>query len=170
MFNERINVLDKELIILGFDYVLSGKLLCYNSKTAAISTLKVNRNQSEFDKILNNEKLTHVYENESCEVTIKEISENELSTISNIQFIDVREQSEQPKLEVSNCVKIPLRQLENNLQLLDSDKAQVVFCQSGIRSKKAVEILIKQGFSNAVSFKGGIFLLLEALKQNVYER
>lgn len=156
-------------IILGFDQVLSGKLLCYNSKTADISTLKVNRNQSEFDKVLNNEKLTNVYENESCEVSIKNISKEKLATINNIQFIDVREPHEQPKLAIKNCIEIPLADLESNIQLLDSDKTKVVFCQSGIRSKKAVEILMKQGFNDSFNFYGGISPLIEALKQNIYE-
>lgn len=156
-------------IILGFEHVLSGKLLCYNSKTADISTLKVNRNQSEFDKVLKTEKLTDVYENESCEVSIKNISEEELATINNIQFIDVREPHEQPKLAIKNCIEIPLGDLETNIQLLDSDKTKVVFCQSGIRSKKAVEILMKQGFNDSFNFYGGISPLIEALKQNIYE-
>lgn len=156
-------------IILGFEHVLSGKLLCYNSKTADISTLKVNRNQSEFDKVLNNEKLTDIYENESCEVLVKDISEKELATINNIQFIDVREPHEQPKLEMNNCIEIPLGELESNLQFLDSDKTKVVFCQSGIRSKKAVELLMKQGFNDSFNFYGGISPLIEALKQNIYE-
>ena len=39
-------------IILEFDQVLSGKLLCYNSRTAESSTLKINKNQSEFDKVI----------------------------------------------------------------------------------------------------------------------
>jgi len=156
-------------IILGFEHVLSGKLLCYNSKTADISTLKVNRNQSEFDKVLKTEKLTDVYENESCEVSVKNISEEELATINNIQFIDVREPHEQPKLAIKNCIEIPFADLESNIQLLDSDKTKVVFCQSGIRSKKAVEILMKQGFNDSFNFNGGISPLIEALKQNIYE-
>lgn len=156
-------------IILGFEHVLSGKLLCYNSKTAEISTLKVNSNQSEFDKILNNEILSDVYESETCETSIKDISEEELAILSNIQFVDVREPHEQPKLDMTNCIEIPLGELESKLSLLDTDKAQVVICQSGIRSKKAVEILIKQGFKNSFSFKGGVLPLLEALKQNIYE-
>lgn len=157
-------------IILGFKHVLSGKLLCYNSITADISTLKINRNQSEFDKVLDNEKLTDVYENELCEVSVKDISEEDLLTINNIQFIDVREPHEQPKLEKKNCIEIPLGELESNLQLLASDKTKVVFCQSGMRSKKGVEILVKQGFNDAFNFEGGISPLLEALKQNIYER
>jgi adenylyltransferase/sulfurtransferase len=157
-------------ISLGFEHVLSGKLLCYNSKTADISTLKVNRNQSEFDKVLNNEKLAGVYKNESCEVSIKDISKEALSTLNNIQFIDVRELHEHPKLEMKNCIEIPLSELESNLQWLDSDKTKVVFCQSGVRSKKAVELLMKHGFNDSFNFRGGIFPLLEALKQHIYER
>jgi len=154
-------------IILEFDHVLSGKLLCYNSRTTQISTLKVNRNQSEFDKVLQQKELHNIYENEQCIVSINEISKHELSEMNNIQFIDVREPHEEPKLEVTNCIEIPLGKIETSLSLLDSDKTQVVFCQSGIRSKRAVELLMKEGFNNTFSFKGGIIPIMEALKIKV---
>ena len=154
-------------IILGFDHVLSGKLLCYNSRTANISTLKVNINQSEIDKILKHKKLIDTYENDSCNFSVNEISEHELSEINNIQFVDVREPHEQPKLEITSCIEIPLGKLESNLNLLDTDKTQVVFCQSGRRSKEAAKILLGHKFKKTYSFKEGILPLIEALKINI---
>jgi adenylyltransferase/sulfurtransferase len=151
-------------IILEFDHVLSGKLLCYNSRTTDISTLKISRNQSEFDKILQHKKLIDTYENEFCNVSVNEISEVELATLNNIQFVDVREPHEQPKLDMTNCIEIPLGELESKLSLLDTDKAQVVFCQSGIRSKKAVELLMRKGFNNTFSFKGAVLSIIESQK------
>jgi adenylyltransferase/sulfurtransferase len=154
-------------IILEFDPVLSGKLLCYNSRTAEMSTITINKNQSEFDRILGNQKLSDVYENETCAVLVKEISEVDLKIIDNIQFIDVREPHEQPKLELTNCIEIPLDKLENNLNLIDNTKTIVVFCRSGMRSKNAIEILYKHGYKESFSFKGDILSIIEALKIKV---
>lgn len=154
-------------IILGFDHILSGKLLCYNSRTTEMSTLKVIRKQSELDKILSNSTLSNIYENEACDVSVQEISKEELSLINNVQFIDVREPYEQPKLEIINCIEIPLGNLENNINLIDRSKTTVVFCQSGIRSKKAIELLKNLEINEPFSFKGGVLEIIDALKIKV---
>lgn len=156
-------------IILEFEYVLSGKLLCYNSRTTQLSTLKINRNQTEIDKVLDNKTLSNIYVSGPCDVVINEISEKNLKALKNVQFIDVREEHEQPKLEMKNCLEIPMGKLDSRLNELDINKVQVLFCQSGIRSEKAAKILLENKFKNIYSFKGGIHPLIEALKIKVYE-
>jgi len=151
-------------MILGFEHVLSGKLLCYNSKTAALSTIKINRKQEEFEKVLAQPDLLSAYSNESCSVNVEEISEENLAVLTNIQFIDVRELHEQPKLQLHNCIRIPLNMIKENIYQINSNKTIVLFCQSGIRSKKAVALLMQNGFKKSYSFKGGILPLLNALK------
>ena len=149
-------------IILGFEHVLKGKLLCYNSKTSETFSLKINKRQEEFDKVLNRKSLLESYSN-SC-VAVKEISETELKTLSEVQFIDVRELHEQPKLELPNCIHMPLSEIEKSIYKIDISKPIVVFCQSGIRSKKAVQIFSQQGINNTYSYKGGILPLLKTSK------
>ena len=39
-------------IVLGFDNILSGKLLCYNAKTTQINTLTIHKSDSEIEKVL----------------------------------------------------------------------------------------------------------------------
>ena len=148
-------------MILGFDGVLSGKLLCYNSRTTAITNLKINKSQKTIENILNSKNLLNSYENTICEVSINEISEEELLEMNNIQFVDVREPYELPKLDISDCIEIPLGNLEKNLNALDKNKTQIVFCQSGIRSKKAIEILINNSIHDCHSLKGGISSLIK---------
>jgi len=156
-------------IILEFEHVLSGKLLCYNSRTTQMSTLKINKKQIEIDKVLDNKQLSDIYEIEDCETFVNEISHHELSILNDFQFIDVREPDEQPKLEVDNCIAIPIDKLESRLNELDIHKVQVLFCQSGMRSKKAAKMLLENKFKNVYSFKDGIHPLIEALKTKVYE-
>lgn len=151
-------------IILNFDGVLTGKLLCYNSKTTEVSTLKINRNPVEIDKIKSQPDLSYLSIEDNC-TAVKEITNDELNFKKNIQFVDVRELHEEPKIKLPNSLCIPLSELENAFKQIDTSKKIVVFCQSGIRSKKAVEILLNQGVTNCYSLRGGVMSLIE--KQSI---
>ncbi|MEJ2112439.1 MAG: HesA/MoeB/ThiF family protein [Flavobacteriaceae bacterium] len=152
-------------IILGFKDVLSGKLFCYNAKTNQTSTLKINKNDSEFEKVLNQKtNLKEFHENISCYALIPEISVEKLLNKDNVMFIDVRELHEQPEINIPICVQIPLGELEENIHQINSDNTNILVCQTGIRSKKAVEILQKHNFSNCYSLIGGVSELIQQLK------
>lgn len=79
-------------------------------------------------------------------------------------FLDVREEKEIQKSSylVERILYIPLNTLENNLNLIPKDVKVIVACESGKRSKKATEILIKNGFSNCMNLLGGISVWSEA--------
>ncbi|MBQ2917182.1 MAG: rhodanese-like domain-containing protein [Clostridia bacterium] len=55
-------------------------------------------------------------------------------------------------------MNIPLYELEqcSDCKLKDKGKTIIVYCQSGIRSKKAINILKKNGFKNLYHLKGGL--------------
>ncbi|HEX9825202.1 MAG TPA: HesA/MoeB/ThiF family protein [Flavobacteriaceae bacterium] len=152
-------------MILGFKDVLSGKLLCYNSKTTQISTLRIIKSDSEIEYVLAKREGFHERHDEiSCSGQIPEKSFEDVLKIENIQYIDVRELHEHPQLELKNCIQIPLGSLEQNLDQIDSNKTVVLFCQSGMRSKHAVELLAKHNISNCFSLKGGINEINKVLK------
>lgn len=69
-------------------------------------------------------------------------------------FLDVREFGEQPKLVFENYVQIPLSELENQLDLLSVNHPIYLFCQTGVRSKKAYRLLQDKGY-------GKLFCLAE---------
>lgn len=155
-------------IILGFDDVLSGKLYCYNAKTSETTTLKINKSDSEFKKILiQKDNFQDQYNQMSCESKVYEISLEEALQKENIQFIDVREYGELPQLDLPNCDQIPLEKLENNLDQINSENNNILFCQTGIRSKAAVEILQKHNILNCYSLKGGAIATIEPLKSKM---
>ena len=152
-------------IILGFDNILSGTLWCYDSKSTQVSTLKISRKEQHFQKVLAGENaLREDKISVSCHVPIQEISVEDLFQKENIQFIDVREIHEQPKLDITNCIQIPLHQLEQNLDQIDQTKTNVVFCQIGVRSKTAVEVLHRRNIKNCYSLKDGVSALIKHLK------
>ena len=74
----------------------------------------------------------------------------------NIQFIDVREAHELPKIEGLNVTAIPLGILENNLHQISTDKKKVLLCQSGKRSLEAATYLMTLGFNHVSSLAGGM--------------
>jgi len=152
-------------MILGFDDVLSGKLFCYNSKTTQTSTINISRNEKVFEDVLSGRNVLHDNNlSVSCDSLIQEILAEELYEKENIQFIDVRELHEQPQLDLPNCIQIPLNQLEQSLNQIDSTKTNIVFCQIGNRSKTAVGFLQKRNITNCYSLKGGVVALIKHLK------
>lgn len=56
------------------------------------------------------------------------------------------------------AINIPLYKLLEcyEYKLKDKNKIIVIYCQSGIRSKKAIKILFKKGFKNLYNLKGGL--------------
>lgn len=151
-------------IILGFDNVLSGKLLCYNSRTTETTLLKIKKNQSNFDDLLNQKtKAINEHVEELCNESMKEISSKYVLLMDNVQFIDVRNPEEQPQVDFENCVRIPLSELEQNIHKIDLTRTLIVFCQSGIRSLKAVDILRKRNIIDCFSLQGGVHTIIDGL-------
>jgi len=154
-------------LILGLGNVLSGKLLCYNALTSETITLTVNKSELEINNVLNQKDTFQDNQEEfNCDISFNEISIEKALLRKNIQFIDVRETHEQPKVNIINHIQIPLSKLELQLDKIDTDKEKIIFCQSGIRSKKAVALLQKNNISNCYSLKEGAIAILEHYNQN----
>lgn len=152
-------------MVLGLDTVLSGKLLCYSSKTTETTILKINKDQSNFEMILKQQQDTsNEYVEDYCSGTVMEITSKYVLFIDNVQFIDVRETHEQPKIDLEHYVQIPLSKLEQNIDKMDLTRTLIVFCQTGVRSLKAVELLRKRNIIDSYSLKGGVQTLIEGLK------
>ena len=155
-------------MVLGFDNVLSGKLFCFNAKTSETITLKIKKSVSEIENVKTIEGSSSDYISESfCESPVAEISVEEAIQLGNCQFVDVRELGEKPTVLLSNCIQIPLRNLEQELDRIDSEKNKILFCQTGIRSRAAVEILQKHNQHNCYNLKGGAETILAYQKLEI---
>ncbi|KAF2333571.1 HesA/MoeB/ThiF family protein [Flavobacterium ginsenosidimutans] len=151
-------------IILGIGEVLSGKILVYN-------ILNNEQQKYDFEKNSNLEIAKEDFERKynATENQIEEIKmELLLDEIENndVLFLDVRNEDELPKIKLKNSIQIPLMHLENEMKKLDSNKTIYVFCQSGIRSKIAVELLQKHQFKNIKSIAGGALAMKQLLKED----
>ena len=74
------------------------------------------------------------------------------------------------ELEISalpSAVNIPLGQLAARLPELDSAQEMVIFCKSGSRSARALELLVSAGFKKVKNLKGGINAWAQEIDPNL---
>ncbi len=71
-------------------------------------------------------------------------------------LIDVREPHEYQICRIPGSKLIPLGEVPRRMSELDSADEIVVHCKSGMRSAKAVDLLMKSGFRKIHNLKGGI--------------
>lgn len=72
-----------------------------------------------------------------------------------IVLIDVRTPEEHREAHIPGSVLMPLDTLENVKKLPDGAR-HIIYCRSGKRSLKAMEILSAKGFKNLADLEGGI--------------
>ena len=147
MANETIKM------IIGNGEVLSGKLLVFDSLTMQFNTFG-------FSTVIENKNIKQLGEYDFfCDTETKEITaeelKNKIQLREKFQLIDVREPHEYDLKNIGG-VLIPLGELENNLDKISTTLPVIIHCQSGIRSKKAIELLKQKGFKNLVNLKNGL--------------
>jgi molybdopterin/thiamine biosynthesis adenylyltransferase/rhodanese-related sulfurtransferase len=140
-------------LITGAGEVLSGKLLLYNA-------LKGSMNTFAFHAVESNKRLTSIQPfEENCITHSSEISREELQSWKNTHkiftLLDVREQTEYERNNLGGML-IPLNELPQKFHLLSKQDPIVVHCQRGIRSRKAVQLLMEEGYTEVYSLAGGI--------------
>jgi len=94
------------------------------------------------------------YEQFCNPATAIEISASQLAGLD-AALIDVREPYEFAGGAIEGATLIPLGTLPSRLQEVPRDRDVVVYCQSGSRSARALEVLRGAGFSRARHLRGG---------------
>ncbi|TXD83169.1 molybdenum cofactor biosynthesis protein [Subsaximicrobium wynnwilliamsii] len=130
-------------IILGVGNVLSGKLKISNLLSGSEQILNIQKKPEEIEKVKKNGIMSVRMD---CEMKD-----------SDKKYLDVREEFEQPKVTAANVIHIPLGELQQRSNEIPEQEEVLVFCQSGKRSAKAVEMLQTDfGFQNLKNVEGGI--------------
>lgn len=150
-------------MILEIGNVLSGKIVVY-------SILNNEQQKYDFDKsdvqLMTKEIFDKKYSKEEYKVEeVKFEAVLDEINIAEILFLDVRNSDELPKISLINQIRIPLMNLENEMEKLDKNQTIYVFCQSGIRSKIAAELLQKHQFKNVKSVRGGALVMKQLLEE-----
>jgi rhodanese-related sulfurtransferase len=90
------------------------------------------------------------------EITATELKQK-IDAGEDVQIVDVREQKEYDFAKIPNTKLIPLGQILNRMDEIDSSKETVVHCKGGGRSAQAIEALRRAGFQGELkNLKGGI--------------
>ena len=77
---------------------------------------------------------------------------------NNIILLDVRNILEFEESHLPGALNISLGELENKVGLLIPNRGQtiIVYCNSGIKSRVATEILMDMGYTDVYELKGGL--------------
>ncbi|MES2139184.1 MAG: molybdopterin-synthase adenylyltransferase MoeB [Bacteroidota bacterium] len=154
-------------IISGIGEPLSGKLLLFDALAMNFQVIEIARNNEWISSAPKNieEFLKTDYEyfcgNKNSGSSTKSISVGELKLIIKnnleVQLLDVRLPFEEPQISELVDLQIPLGDIHDQAHLISKEKKVIVFCKSGSRSLRAIEILEKDfGFTNLYNLEGGI--------------
>jgi molybdopterin/thiamine biosynthesis adenylyltransferase/rhodanese-related sulfurtransferase len=158
-------------VLLGIGEPLIGKLLLYNALDMSFDFVKLKKNpncrvcgpNADIKELIDYEEFcgvpSHDHEEEgsagaSWDITVTELAERVRT--NHLKLIDVREPHELEISRLPNATNIPLGQLASRLSELDSAEDMVLFCKSGNRSTRALELLTSAGFKKVKNLKGGI--------------
>lgn len=128
-------------MILGIGEVLSGNLILYNSLDNSFQNIEIQKNKIYIEK---------------QKFEIKSLTEADFLANNDSLIIDIRENYEEPKLDLENVKNVPLSELDNFLKEIDKNQKIILVCQHGNRSELAVGYLNKQGFANVFHLQNGI--------------
>jgi adenylyltransferase/sulfurtransferase len=158
-------------LILGIGEPLIGKLLLYDALDMSFQTVKLKKNP-ECKICGENPEITELIDYEAfCGMPVHDhdagsagkdwdITAEDLAARLNegvdLRLIDVREPHEQEISNLDGSELIPLGQFASRLSELDSAQEIVLYCKSGTRSTRALEILVSAGFKKVKNLKHGI--------------
>jgi sulfur-carrier protein adenylyltransferase/sulfurtransferase len=158
-------------LILDIGDPLIGRLLLYDALDMSFDFVKLRKNPNckvcgtnpEVTTLIDYEAFCgvpgHDHEEgsagENWDITAVELAQ-QLRDGNHVKLIDVREPHELEISHLENADLIPLGQLASRLSELDSADEIVLFCKSGTRSARALELLASAGFRKMKNLKGGI--------------
>jgi adenylyltransferase/sulfurtransferase len=157
-------------VLLGIGETLIGRLLLYDALTMSVESVKLRKNpkcrvcgeDADIHQLIDYEAFCgvprHDHEAGSASADL-EITPGQL--VDRLQgdslvLLDVREPHELEISRLPDSINIPLGSLAARLSELDSAREMVVFCKSGSRSLRALELLASAGFRKVKNLKGGI--------------
>ncbi len=157
--------------LLGIGSSLAGRLLLYNALDMSFEYVKLKKNPNckvcgphpeiaglvDYFEFCGVPSLDHAEGSLGAgwELTALQLAKK-LKRGDKIRLIDVREPHELAISYLEGAQNIPLGELAAHLEELDSAQEIVLFCKSGTRSARALEILMSAGFRKVKNLRGGI--------------
>jgi sulfur-carrier protein adenylyltransferase/sulfurtransferase len=162
-------------IITGYGEVLSGKLFILDTALLSSTTIKIKRNPEMVERALSiKNNLAHFDYNDFCHLKRSEIIEIDSADLQKkldqkeiLQIVDLREDSSE--VGIGGALKIPYSKFHDQINRIDKNDPVLLFCQYGIRSIFAADVLIEAGYKKVFNLTGGLMAWkndLERVKRN----
>lgn len=158
-------------LLLDIGEPLIGKLMLYNALDMSFEFVRLRKNPNckvcgpnpDVTELIDYEAFCgvpmHDHDAGSAgggwDISAPELAER-LKQGDHLRLLDVREPHELQISHLPGATLIPLGQLAARLSELDSAEDMVVFCKSGTRSTRALELLLSAGFRKVKNLQGGI--------------
>jgi adenylyltransferase/sulfurtransferase len=154
-------------LILGQGEPLIGRLLLYDALDMTFDELALRKDPDcpvcglnpSITELIDYEQFCGLDPAEALE-PVWEISpavlKKKLDNGSRIALVDVREPHEWDIVHLEGAIRIPQNELAARLHELDSANEIVVYCRSGERSTRALNLLREAGFRRLKNLRGGI--------------
>ncbi|MCL4143975.1 UNVERIFIED_CONTAM: hypothetical protein GTU68_050546 [Idotea baltica] len=143
-------------VLTGLGEVLSGKLLLVDALSMNFRKVKIQRNPAAKPIVSLIDYEAFCYSEESARASMTYNEFLQLKDNEPIQLIDVRDQHEFDLKNLGGDL-MPLSELEDYVADISKEGKVLIHCQSGGRSKKALDLLSeKYGFRNLINLEGGI--------------
>ena len=170
-------------LIIGKGETLSGRLVLYDALNMRFRELKLRKNPEcpvcgdnpTVTELIDYQEFCGIPQQEAQDVSeqsgVPEITVTELKSKLDagepLFVLDVREPHEYDICRLDGTTLIPLGQLPNRVNELNSADDIVVHCKSGMRSAKAVKFLQQAGFGKVKNLKGGILAWSDQIDPSV---
>lgn len=140
-------------IICDIGEVLASKLLMYDTLSMRQMILKYEKtDKAEVTELEKDYEFFCGIKTSTHEITLEEL-QNKLSIYN---LLDVREDWEREQYQIGGQ-HIPLGELAQRYEEINTEKPMVVYCKSGVRSQRAIDFLEKQFDSiSFINLKGGL--------------
>ncbi len=158
-------------LLLGIGSSLSGRLILYNALDMSFDYVKLKKNPAclvcgshpqitelvDYFEFCGVPGLDHVEGplDANWEISPIQLAEK-LKRGDKVRLVDVREPHELAISHIEGAENLPLGSLAAHLGELDSSQEIVLFCKSGTRSARALELLMSAGFRKIKNLEGGI--------------
>ena len=158
-------------LLLGIGSNLVGKLLLYNALDMSFDFVNLKKNPNckicgqnpEIIKLIDYDEFCGFPHKQELELPLKDESlinpkelKWKLDQNENFILLDVREKYELEISSLKGSLHIPFGQLPQRLNELDDKQEIIIFCRTGVRSKKALDLLKGSGYKYVRHLEGGI--------------
>ncbi len=151
--------------ITGVGESLAGRLLLFDASRMSFREIKVARrndcvvcgDEPQIRELIDYQRFCggEMHDSDEQNITPAELSER-LKSEAALQLIDVRERNEWDQQHLTQATLMSLGEVPLRFSELDPDKDTVVYCRSGGRSGRAMQMLKAQGFRSVKNLTGGM--------------